>query len=118
MKTRLRKLGLFLRALFPSRLPVGMTEFDQWSDSFSDIFDMPTSNKESIKFTLASIIMHLGAQDAYKSKFYFYLTMKAGAAKQVAGSYFYEIKQQQKLAAEEAAKKAQEASNESAGPKV
>ncbi len=96
-------LSKYLRAFLPSRLPVGMKEFDDWAESFHEIYTMPTSNKDSVKFTLATIVMHLGSTIAYKSKFFFYLTIQASAAKQVAGTAFYDIKERQK-AAELAAK--------------
>lgn len=105
-----KKLAKQIRAFFPSRLPVGMQEFDTWSDSFSEIYNLPTDNKDSIKFTLASIIMHLGGQDAYKSKFYFLLTVRSGAAKQIAGSVFYDIKKK----AQEAEKAANDAAKQTA----
>lgn len=107
MREKLINLAKRVRALFPSKLPTGVTAFHEWAESFAEIYDVPTEDKDSIKFTLASIIMHLGPQAAYKSKHYFYLTMTAGAAKQVAGSVFYDIKQKQKEAAEKAALEAQ-----------
>lgn len=109
---KVKKLLKQMRALLPSPLPVGNTEFQEWADSFSELYTLPTSNQDSIRFTLASIIMHLGHQDGYKSKFFFYLTIKAGAAKQVAGSVFYDIKQKQldaqKAEAQKAADEAQQ----------
>lgn len=101
MKQKLKKIVGFVKGLFPSRLPQGMTEFHAWADSFFDIYDLPTKEKDSIKFVLASIIMHLGPQTLYKSKMFFYLTICAGAAKQIAGAVFHDIKTKQ---AEEAAK--------------
>ena len=85
-----------LRGFFPQALPNGTTAFNAWSESFFDTYDnMPTQDRESTRYTLCSIIMHLGPTAAYKSKYYFYLTIKAAAAKQVAGSVFYDIKQAQ-----------------------
>ncbi len=87
-----------LRALFPSRVPVGVSEFNAWAESFMELYQMPTQDLDSTKFTLASIIMHLGPQAAFVSKHFFFVTIRAAAAKQVAGSVFYEIKQKQALA--------------------
>jgi hypothetical protein len=103
MKTVLNKIKKYVarwKGRRPSPLPVGMTEFNAWVDSIVNTYDdLPTKDIDSIKFTLSSIIMHLGPQEAYKPKSYFVLTMKAAAAKQVAGAYFYEIKEKQKQAA-------------------
>lgn len=103
----MKRLLLQLLALFPSRLPTGVSEFNTWAESFAQTYNLPTSNVDSIKFTLASVIMHLGSTSAYKSKFYFYLVMNSAASKQVAGQVFYDIK----TAQAEAAKKALEDSN-------
>lgn len=111
MKNKLKRLVNQVLGLFPSRLPVGVTEFDSWAESIIDTYPMPTSNRDSLKFTLATIIMHQGTQDAYRSKFYFYLTINAAAAKQIAGEIFYSIKQKQKEEAERAAKEEAEKSS-------
>lgn len=105
----MKKLFALILALVPSKLPQGVAEFNAWADDLIELYNFPTADTDSIKFALASIIMHLGAQSAFKSKFYFYLTISAGAAKQVAGAVFYEIKTQQqaKQQAEAAAAKLQ-----------
>jgi hypothetical protein len=100
-----------LLGLLPSKLPTGVSEFNAWAQDIIDTYDLPTKDVESIRFTLSTIIMHLGPQAAYKAKFYFVLVLRASAAKQVAGQIFTDIKLAQK-AAEEAAKKASESSNE------
>lgn len=91
----MRKLWLQFINLFPSKLPVGVTEFHAWAESFLEIYDLPTKDVDSVKYTLATILMHLGPQVAYKPKFYFFITMKAAAAKQIAGAVFREIKERQ-----------------------
>ena len=105
MKQRLIKLFNQLTGLLPGRLPQGVTEFYAWADSISSTYALPTDNKDSLYFALATIIMHLGPQVAYKSKWHFVKAIKAGAAKQIAGGVFQEIKQKQKQA-EEAARAA------------
>lgn len=93
-----------LRGLAPSRLPTGADAFDAWANSIISSYPMPTPNSDSIKFVLATAIMHLGPTAAYKSKFYFVLLLNASAAKQVAGAKFQEIKlADQKRIADEAA---------------
>lgn len=99
-------LNLFL-ALFPTKLPQGMSEFDTWADSLIAIANFPTSDSDSIKYALATMIMHTGSTTAYKPKMYFIMAIKAGAAKQVASGVFQQIKHRQA----EAQKKAAEAAN-------
>lgn len=99
-----KKLFKQLRGFFPSALPTGTTAFNAWADDIAATYFMPTENVDSIRYTLASIIMHLGPTAAYRSKFYFALVIRSGAAKQVAGSVFQDIKiRQQELAKAEAA---------------
>lgn len=96
MKSKIVLVYKKVRALFPSKLPVGVAAFEEWADSFAELYTLPTDHKDSIRFVLATAIMNLGPQTAYKSKHYFFLTLSAGCAKQIAGSIFYEIKQRQK----------------------
>lgn len=96
--SKIKKSYRFVRGLFPSALPVGMTGFEAWADSIQETYKLPTEDKDTVRFALASMIMHLGPQDATKSKYFFVLSLRAGAAKQIAGAYFYEIKQKQQAA--------------------
>lgn len=101
----------------PSRLPVGVTEFHAWVDSFMELYEFPTKDMDSIKFAFATMIMHLGPTDDVKPKEYFYKALMAGAAKQVAGEVFREIKIRQEEArkAAEAAAALEASSNEQSG---
>lgn len=96
----MKSLLLKIRALFPSELPNGVVAFNTWADSFFDIYTMPTEDRASVHWALATTIMRLGPQTAFKSKFYFYLTIKAGAAKQIASEAFVTIKEQQQTKTE------------------
>lgn len=91
---------------------MGMTEFDNWIKVFTETYDLPTKDPDSIRYTVSAIILNEGASSAYRPMFYFYLRLCASAAKQIAGANFQEIKNRQraaeKAAAEEAAKKAAE----------
>lgn len=80
-----------LRAYFPSAVPQGMAEFDIWAKSIITIYDFP--DNDSVRFALATMILHSGPTAAYLSKRYLALMVKAGAAKQIAGAQFQEIKQ-------------------------
>lgn len=95
------------------KLPTGVQEFHEWAESFITIYGdaLPTQHVDSIKFALASQIMHLGEATAFASRDEFYNRLVAGAAKQVAHHVFTEIKLKQQAAikaAEEEAKKANE----------
>lgn len=98
-----------LRGLFPSALPVGLSEFNVWSQSIADTYVLPTTNIDSIKFTLATSIMHLDATAARKPKYWFVLLVRASAAKQIAGAAFTEIKERSKAAQAAAAAEAEKA---------
>jgi len=93
-----------IAGLLPSALPNGVAAFEAWASDIEQTYQLPTADKDSIRFALASVVMHLGPQTAYKSKLYFALTLKAGAAKQVAGQTFHDIKERQKAAEIEAQK--------------
>lgn len=79
-----------------------MTEFEKWSESLIATYALPTQDKDSIKYVLATIIMRLGPNAAYASKFGFVLKLRAAGAKQIASAKFQEIK----LRSEEAQQKA------------
>lgn len=109
MKTLVEKLGKLynkIRGLFPSPIPVGMTEFNDWVNSIMATYTLPTSDRDTIVFSLGAMIMHLdhGPKTlsafvaAYKPKFYFVLALRSGAAKQIAHAAFVEIKQKQQQA--------------------
>lgn len=107
---------LLFRFLYglPSKLPQGVTEFNEWSDSILYAYDMP--NNDSTKFALATQILHLNQTDGYKPKRYFGLCLIKGAASQVAHSMMMEFKakQEERVKAEEAAKLQEPAQEDSA----
>lgn len=100
---KVKKVLRFIRAFFPSAVPIGMTDFDSWAYDIIDLYNLP--NNDSVRFALATMIMHSGPTAAYKSKFYFNLMIKASMAKQIASAKFQEIKtkQQEEIAKQKAA---------------
>lgn len=116
MKVILKKLGKQLLSLLPTKLPVGVSEFESWADSFSEIYDLATQDRDSIHFILANEIIRLNPRDYFrKSKFYFYLLIQTAAAKQVAGYQFQQVKKRQaelQAKIEELQAKAAEQANE------
>lgn len=106
---------LVLRSYFPRRLPVGLTEFHEWADRIISLAGQ-FADADSMKWALASQVMHLGAQKAAVSDQYFIRSMRKAAANQVASQVFQDIKtkqqEQQKAQAEATANIEGQASNE------
>ena len=101
MITVLLKIKRFFKqalGLFPSAIPTGVEAFEAWAQSLEETYDLPTKDKDSIRFVLSTAIMHTPPTAAYKSKFYFVLLIRAAAAKQIAGAVFHDIKTKQKAA--------------------
>lgn len=91
------KMRLFkiLSSYFPSKLPVGVAEFDKWANSIIYLSGH-YADLDSMKFALATMIMHLGAQKASISKQYFVRSLRKTASNQVAAQIFQDIKEKQK----------------------
>lgn len=93
--------------LFEKRpLPLGMTEFEQWSDRIISGTMLP-AEPESMKFALATMIMHLKPQEDFVEDAYFIKSLRKAAANQVAHAKMQELK----AAAEARLKAKQEESN-------
>lgn len=111
-KGKLKKIDLkrALRkslALVPSKLPVGKLEFDAWADDIMDLYNTPKN--DSVKFAIATMILHCDPTSAYKPKHYFGLSINKSMSNQVASVVIQELKAKQQAAmAEEAAKVAAE----------
>jgi hypothetical protein len=87
-----------------------MSQFDIWS---ADIIALSGkyADDDSMRFAIASMIMHLGPQRSSVPKNYFVRSLRKGAANQVASQVFQDIKNKQQ-AAQDAAKAADTASVE------
>lgn len=99
MNNLLNKTKVFfqkLRARFPSQVPQGVEEFQTWSSSIIYLYGFP--DNDSVRFALATMIMHSGPSAAYVPKHYWATMIKAGAAKQVASQVFQDIKVRQQAA--------------------
>lgn len=102
-----RLVNQVLGVILPQPLPVGMAQFNDYVDRMAATYDLPTKDKDSVVFTVATAIMHLGATEARKAPFYFVRIIRAAASKQVASASFQEVKLKQI----EAAQKKQEATS-------
>lgn len=102
-----------LLSLIPRRLPVGMTEFHIWADRIISLSGQ-FADSDSMKFALASQVMHLGAQRSSVPDRYFVNSMRKAAANQVASQVFQDIKTRQleKAQAEATASQEDKASND------
>lgn len=106
----MKKLLSKVKSYFPSPLPKGMAEFEIWSNEIIQLSGN-LADEMSIKFALASMLMHLGpSKSKYQTQFgsvpknHFVQGLLASAAKQVSQQKFQDIKQAQI----DAQKKAQE----------
>lgn len=86
-------------------LPVGRAEFNTWADRLIEKAGR-FADERSMKYALASQIIHLPHDIAFKNDAYFVNSLRKAAANQVASAIFQEIKMQQ---AEEFAKAKEEA---------
>ena len=93
-------------------LPVGRKEFEEWSDRIIQDCGL-TVTPDSIKFTLAAMVLQLGNTDAFKPNAYFISALRKAAANQVAQAVMEELNQKKK-ARIEAEKKAQLEAEEAA----
>lgn len=102
-------------SLFPTNLPTGMTEFNAFADSIIELSGK-YADEDSMRFAVASMIIHLGPQKGSAPKNFFVRSLRKSAANQVASQVFQDIKlkmteQQAKQQAEaEANKDGEEAS--------
>lgn len=100
----MRKLTKTLLSYLPSPLPVGRAEFETWSNAIIDLAG-PYADPASMKYALASNVMHMKHDVGSVPKAYFVKVLRKAAANQVASQVFVDIKEAQL----EAAKAAQEA---------
>lgn len=111
IQTKLSKLLAQLLSLLPSPLPVGMTEFEEFSNSVIELSG-EYADRDSMKYAIASMIIHLGPQRSHVAKNYFVRSLRKAAANQIASQVFQDIKRKQ----DEAAKTVENEENTAATP--
>lgn len=97
--------------LFPSQLPVGVSEFDSWAERIVKTYELEAlADAQSLKFVLANVILHLDQSIAHASDWYMAKRLLKAASNQVSSYKFQEIKQYQEeaRAKEQAAAKLQQ----------
>lgn len=87
---------------FPRKLPVGIAEFTTWSERIINLAGQ-FADPDSMKFALASQLLHLPPQSSSKPDQYFIRSMRKAAVNQVASQVFQDIKIKQQEAAKAAA---------------
>lgn len=103
----MKKLLKILISYFPTRLPVGMTEFKKWSADIIEIVG-PIADEDSLRFAIASQVLHSPAKTDKVPKQAFVAALRKAAANQIASAVFQDIKLRQQAAAEAAQKALQE----------
>ncbi len=81
--------------LEPRPLPMGVTEFHEWSDRIIAGAMVP-AEKMSLKFALAEMIMHLKPTQDFCEDAYFIHCLRKGAVNQVAYAMMTEIRDARK----------------------
>jgi hypothetical protein len=76
-----RYLKLFL-GLFPTALPIGASQLNQFCADIFGLYVIP--DLPSYRLAISTMILHLGPQEAYKSRFWFFRAIRAAQAKEVA----------------------------------
>jgi hypothetical protein len=105
---RLKFIWLTIRSFFPSSLPQGMTEYNNWAFSIISLSKLP--DNDSTRFALGSMIMHMGSRQDVKPMRFFVKQLRKAAANEIAHSVISALKEKQK--AEYAAQTAAEASKQ------
>lgn len=96
MKALINKIKRFIfnSPYRSSPLPVGVAEFDSWSNSIIEISGR-FADEKSMKFALATMILHADANESHLPKMYFVQRLRKSAANQIANQVFHDIKTQQ-----------------------
>ncbi len=76
-------------------LPIGRTQFEEWSDRIIAGAQVEASSR-SLKQALAHMLMHLSPTEAFREDAYFMLQLRNGAVKQTAHMMVQEIQEQLK----------------------
>ncbi len=77
----------------PRPLPMGVAEFEEWVNRILSGTLLPCTDKESMTFALATMLMHLGPQESHKPDAYFIHSLRKSAVNQVAHAKMCEIKE-------------------------
>lgn len=80
---------------FPTKLPVGLTAFNNWSDRLLFTYFPPSvtpPETDSFRFSIAAMVMHLDSQSYRKSNRFFGKAIRKGASNEVASFVMHDLK--------------------------
>ena len=92
---KIKRNYALLRAFFPTRLPQGMTEFNEFADSIIDLYDFPKDNDGYINM-IATMIQHFDRTVHATSKYNFSRLMRKAVANEVAYYVIQDLKLKKK----------------------
>lgn len=75
-------------------LPIGRKQFHEWADRIIQ-GAVVEATEESLKFSLANMIMHLGPTEAFREDAFFILQLRKAASNQTAHAMIQEFKETQ-----------------------
>ncbi len=84
-----------IQDFFPTRLPNGLTHFNDWCDRLLFTYFPPEvspPSEDSFRFSIAAMVMHLDAGSAKKSNRFFGKAIQKGAANEVASYVMQTLK--------------------------
>lgn len=105
IKTKLNQATNRVLSYFPTKLPVGMAEFDTWANTIISLLG-PGLEKipaDDIKFVLTTNLQRLGPDEHKRSMQYYVRVIRSAAVKQISAQVFQDVKLRQAEA--QAAKK-------------
>lgn len=79
------------KLLEKQELPIGRTKFMEWSDRIIDA-SLVDAERESLRFSIAAMLMHLGPTEAFKEDGFFVLQLRKAAVNQTAHMMMEELK--------------------------
>jgi len=91
MRQQLRLLLTKALSYLPTKLPVGVTEFNKFADDVIALSGQ-YADRDSMRFAIASMLIHAPHDKGSLSKHYFVVRLRKSAANQVASQVFQEIK--------------------------
>jgi hypothetical protein len=87
-------IGDLSREMMEKRaLPIGKTQFEEWSDRIIQ-GAMVEASKRSQKWTLAEMVMHLNPTEAFKEDAHFILKLRKAAVNETCAAIMREIKEE------------------------
>lgn len=91
----LKRFFYKIQDFFPTRLPVGLTSYNNWCDRLLFTYFPPgiaPPSEDSFRFSVAAMILHLDSQSYYKPNRFFGKAIQKGAANEVASFVMQDLK--------------------------